>query len=103
MIITGETSNKTPAAPGQFPNDARFNPVPPPYASSHQYPQVTVLRPPYTLVREYGVVTYRQSPGLRFIRAFFVAVFVWVLLTALAQSFVVVINWGHKGWPWVGS
>ena len=108
MIITGEPPNKTPTGvQGQFPNDSGSNPPPPPpsYGTSQQYPRVTVLRRPYAappLAREYGAVTYRQSPGLRFLRALFVAVLVWILLTALVESFVVVINWSHKGWPWVG-
>lgn len=106
MIITGEPPNKTPtSAHGQFPNNSGSNPPPPSYGTSQQYLRVTVLRPPYAappLVQEYGVVTYRQSPGLRFLRAFFVAVLVWILGTTLVESFVVAINWSHKGWPWVG-
>ncbi|KIM49587.1 hypothetical protein M413DRAFT_438772 [Hebeloma cylindrosporum] len=105
MIITGEPPNKTPAgAQGQLPNDLRSNPPPPSYGTSQQYPRVTVLRPAYTappLAREYGVITYRRSPGLRFFKAFIVAFLVWILLTSLVESFVVVINWSHKGWPWI--
>ena len=104
MIIIEEPPNKTPTgAQEQFPNDLPSNPPPPSYGTSQHYdPRVVVQS--YTgpvLVREYGVVAYRQSPGMRFLQAFFVAILVWFLLTTLVQSFVMAISWSHKGWPWV--
>jgi hypothetical protein len=101
MIISEETPNKTPTgAPGQFPTNLQSNPPPPSYGT---YDPPVIVQP-YAgpiLVPEYAVMVYRQSPAHRFLRAFFVAVIVWMLLTALLQSFVMAINWSHKGWPWV--
>jgi len=102
MIITPDIKTLT-GPQGQFPNDSRSNPPPPSYGTAQHYDPRVIVQP-YTgpiLVREYGVVAYRQSPGQRFLRAFFVAIIVWFLLAALVQSFVEAIKWAHKGWPWV--
>lgn len=90
MIVPASDNAKTPlkggspaAANGSGSQPTAGSPSgPPPSYGAHAQSQPYPAR---QIVVEQGFV-YRESPGRRFWRAFFVAILIWFLLTLLAQS-----------------
>ncbi|PPQ85832.1 hypothetical protein CVT25_003463 [Psilocybe cyanescens] len=63
--------------------------APPPYTSPPVYPN---SQPRV----EYAIIIPRPGAGQRFISAFFVATFIWMLLSLLVQSTVNALQFGHR-------
>ncbi|KAF9558107.1 hypothetical protein CPC08DRAFT_724679 [Agrocybe pediades] len=108
-MIAGPETPKSPQPPA-FPQQQQA-PPPPAYNHHQNYVQVRPYPVATTPVIEIGVVRVRESAGRRFLRAFCIATFIWLLLSLLAQSTVTALRYygggglfsGKYQWPIVSG
>lgn len=94
-------SNDTPS------NSSKQNPAsqqarreePPSYSAPQSYPQPYPQVQPYPQPYSYNVT--QESAGQRFIKAFMVAVFIWLLFSLLVRSSISVLHGSHGHGDWV--